>query len=396
MAQVRARFAVDDLSGAMQAVDTAKSLKRRLPTREALYLDAWAATLRDRGQASDAWRRLSSLYPDYFAAQYNAALWLYAENRFEESLPYARQAADPRFELSNVAHDLLGRILVARGDVTGARQAFKRAIDGGRTASNRYLGSAEASLRNYAAAESMLDRAAPSRHVVIERTSIAVDRKQWTHAVQIARDGNSQFASASGFDQQVMLVPLATALWGAGDDDATRAQLRHNVDSALRRVDNRAPADGGDDAMVALASALLSVRMGDTALVERVLARLSPINEVLGQPPVAETLAVVRASLATHQKKPDEALAMLAPWLTGQASFQTRVAAMDAYLAKGANAQALAQADYLAGNRGRAYAEVDCAYCLQPLNVLDSNRAAGVAATLRRRPEPTAAAITVP
>ena len=396
MAQVRARFAVDDLSGAMQAVDTAKSLKRRLPTREALYLDAWAATLRDRGQASDAWRRLSSLYPDYFAAQYNAALWLYAENRFEESLPYARQAADPRFELSNVAHDLLGRILVARGDVTGARQAFKRAIDGGRTASNRYLGSAEASLRNYAAAESLLDRAAPSRHVVIERTSIAVDRKQWTHAVQIARDGNSQFASASGFDQQVMLVPLATALLGAGDDDATRAQLRHNVDSALRRVDNRAPADGGDDAMVALASALLSVRMGDTALVERVLARLSSINEVLGQPPVAETMAVVRASLATHQKKPDEALAMLAPWLTGQASFQTRVAAMDAYLAKGANAQALAQADYLAGNRGRAYAELDCAYCLQPLNVLDSNRAAGVAATLRRRPEPTAAAITVP
>jgi predicted Zn-dependent protease len=168
------------------------------------------------------------------------------------------------------------------------------------------------------------------------------------------------------------------------------------VDSALRRVDRRAQSDGGDDAMVALASVLLSVRMGDTALAERVLARLSRIDEVLGQPPVAETMAVVRARLAIQRGKPDEAVALLAPWLTAQASFQTRVAAMDAQLAQGANGQALAQADYLASNRGRAYTEVDCAYCLQPLNVLDSNRAADVAATLRRRPEPTAAAITVP
>jgi len=396
MAQVRAHFAVDDLSGAMQTLDTAKSLKRRLPPREALYLDAWAATLRDRGQASDAWRRLSSLYPDYFAAQYNAAIWLYAENRFDESLPYARHAADPRFELSNVAHDLLGRILVARGDVTGARQALKRAIDGGRIGSNRYLGSAEASLRNYDAAESLLDRASPSRHVAIERISMAVDRQQWTHAAQIARDGARQFTDAPGFDQLVMLVPLATALWGAGDDDATRAQLRHNVDSAFLRVDNRGLADSGDDAMVALASALISIRMGDTALAERVLAHLAKINDVTRQPPVAETMAVVGASVATRQGKPDEALVLLAPWLTGQASFQTRVAAMDANVAKGANAAALVQADYLASNRGRAYAELDCGYCMQPLNVLDSNRAAGMAATLRRRPEPTAAAITVP
>lgn len=396
MAQVRAHFAVDDLSGAMRALDTATSLKRRLPPREALYLDAWAATLRNRGQASDAWRRLSSLYPDYFAAQYNAAVWLYAENRFDESLPYARHAADPRFELSNLAHDLLGRILVARGDVDGARQALKRAIDGGRIASNRYLGAAEASLRNYAAADSLLDRASPSRHVAIERTSMAVDRQQWTHAAQIARDGARQFTDAPGFDQQVMLVPLATALWGSGDVGATRAQLRYNVDSALRRVDNRGLADSGDDAMVALASALISIRMGDTALAERALSHLSKYNDVTRQPPVAETMAVVNASLAVHHGKPDEALVLLAPWLTGPASFQTRVAAMDAHLAKGAKGAALDQADYLASRRGRAYAELDCGYCMQPLNVLDSNRAAALAATLRRRPEPTAAAITVP
>lgn len=396
MAQVRARFATDDLVGAMTAVDTAIGLKRRLPAREALYLDAWAKTLRDRSQASDAWRRLASLYPDYFAAQYNAALWLYADNRFEESLPYARRAADPRFELVNVAHDLLGRIMVARGDVASARQSFKRAIEGGRVASNRYLGAAEASLRQFDAAESLLDRAAPSKHVVIERTSIAADQQQWQHAIEIARDGVKQFSSDTGFDQQVMLVPLATALWGSGDKAATRAQLQHNIDSALRRLAARGPVDGSDDAMVALASALLAIRIDDAALAERVVKQVSALDDVVRQPPVGETIAAVRAALATHQRKPDVALATLAPWLSEQATFQTRVAAMDAYVAQQAVGPALAQAEFLASHRGRAYAEVDCAYCLQPLNVVDSNRAAVTARTLRRQAGTAAAAITGP
>jgi len=77
------------------------------------------------------------------------------------------------------------------------------------------------------------------------------------------------------------------------------------------------------------------------------------------------------------------ALRGLQPFLQGSARFQTRVAAMRAYLALGREEEALEQADFLRTQRGMAYAELDCGYCMQTMNVVDSNDAARLAQELR-------------
>ena len=93
------------------------------------------------------------------------------------------------------------------------------------------------------------------------------------------------------------------------------------------------------------------------------------------KPALAELATVVRAGQARLAGRPDDAIRLLQPLLTGRERYQTRVALMDAQAAAGNAAEALAHARWLQRRRGRAYAELDCGHCLQALNVADSNRA---------------------
>lgn len=393
MAQVRARFANVDHVGALLALEETLKRKARLPAREALYLDAWTATLRDQAKASARWSQLAMLYPDYFAAHHNAAVWLYAENRMEQALSHAKRATDTRFELANVAQDQLGRILLARGDHEAARRALNRAVQGGRDTSHRYLGAVEASQRDFVAAERELAQATSSRHVVIERVSIAADQGQWQRAVTLAQAGVDQFSTASGFDRHVMLLPLAVAEWKAGNADAARERVRWTLRNALQRIGDRDNVDVNDDMMIALGASLLAVRLDDDAQAARALQAIAARADLPQSPLRNEMMSVVRAELARDNGDPEAALAHLQPWLTDTARIQTRVAAMHALADAGQSRSALQQAEFLARNRGLAYAELDCGYCFQTMNVVDSNTAAELAKTLRRNAAAPAAVI---
>lgn len=393
MAQVRARFANVDQDGAMRALDKVDQYRARLPARESLYLDAWRTTLLDAGRAGQAWSQLAALYPDYFAAHHNAAIWLYADNRFDDALLHARRAADRRFELANVAQDQMGRILLAKGDAAAARKAFQSSVEGGRSGSHRYLGWVAASVRDFEGAKRELAKAPGSRHVIIEKVSIAADQQHWQEAQRLSAEGMQMFDGASGFDNQVMLLPNTAALWAGGDRAPALRSARHAAAQALRRVAEGGQADTRDDAMVALGAALLAVRMGDLALGRQVVKDLEPRSDAHGHPLQSEMIAVVKAEIARAQKHPALALSTLQPWLKPSARFQTRVVAMGALHDLARNAEALAMADQLARDRGLAYAELDCGYCFQTLNVIDSNRAAALAAALRT---PASATVRVP
>jgi putative peptide modification system cyclase len=382
MGQVRARFTSMDNAGALAALKRVKALTTRLTPREVLYLDAWSASLTDQGRAASAWTQLASLYPDYFAAQHNAAMWLYVDNRFEEALPHAIKAADPRFELSTIAHDQLGRILLAMGDQPGARRAFEKAVTGGRSASQRYLAGVAASQRDYRRAEELLAKVSLNKYANIERTSLAADRRLWSQAEATARAGLKRMAGEVGYDQRLYLLPLATVQWAGDEPDAASKSIRATVGASVARLADPASVDTSDDAMVALGAALLALRMQDAATASRALVAVRARPELARQAPLNEMAHVVDAELARLRGAPETSLRMIEPFLGSTARFQTRVAAMKAYLALGRREDALRQARVLSSSRGLAYSELNCGYCLQPLNVIDSNEAGLVAAEL--------------
>jgi putative peptide modification system cyclase len=383
MGLVRARVANVDNDAAFAALERVKALSSRLPTREALYVQAWSTTLTDQGNAAQGWMRLAGLYPDYFPAQHNAAMWLYVDNRFKEALPFAVRAADGRFELSNVAYDQLGRIALANGDFSAARRALETAVSGGRPTSHRYLATVSASQRNYAAADAELAKAGDNRYAGIEGTSIAADQGHWTRAVLAANTGVNAMARETGFARQVYLLPLATAHWASGNEQAARNSIQQAVDSSLQRIADASNPDISDDAMVALGASILALRLNDTKTAERVLHAVRARRGDTRGPLLDEMEAVVQAERTRLGGDAAGALRGLQPFLQGSARFQTRVAAMRAYIALGRDGDALEQADFLRNQRGMAYAELDCGYCLQTMNVVDSNAAASVARELR-------------
>lgn len=392
MGQVRAHFTSMDNAGALQALKRLKGLSTRLTPREVLYLDAWSANLTDQGRAANAWTQLATLYPDYFAAQHNAAMWLYVDNRFKEALPHAMKAADPRFELSNIAYDQLGRIQLALEDQAAARRAFEKAIAGGRSASQRYLAGVAASERDYKGAESLLDKLPLNKYVDIERTSLAADRRQWAHAEASARAGLQRMAEEPGYDRRLYMLPLATVQWAGDNRDAATKSLRDTVDTSLSRLADPASVDTSDDAMVALGAALLALRMHDVRAASRVLAAVRARPELSREAALNEMSRVVEAEQMRLGGEPGAALRLLQPFLGGNARFQTRVVAMKAHLGLGQREDALRQARFLSQSRGLAYSELNCGYCLQPLNVIDSNAAGRLVIELTTPASPSAAA----
>jgi hypothetical protein len=97
---------------------------------------------------------------------------------------------------------------------------------------------------------------------------------------------------------------------------------------------------------------------------------------------VDEMNAVLAAERLRLDGRPKDALHHLAPYIGEQSRLQVRVSALQAARDAGDTLGVAQHAGWLRDKAGLAYAEVECSYCLQALNVLDVRRIAGDPATL--------------
>ena len=86
---------------------------------------------------------------------------------------------------------------------------------------------------------------------------------------------------------------------------------------------------------------------------------------------VDEFNAVLMAEQLRADRKPAEALRALAPYLGERSRLQSRVTAMRAAQDAGLTDVASKHAQWLSDKAGLAYAEYQCSYCLQALNIID-------------------------
>ena len=184
----RIKVAVSDRTGALPYLDKAIRFRQRLPQRDQLYLDAWAAELRAPDKALSLWRTLASLYPDNFAGTANASWHLFEANRFAEALPYAQAADVPQDPLRSIAADRVGRILLAQGKPEAALQRFATSGDADRAGPLRRQANALAVLERYPDAQRVLDQIVGNGYSnddvvpLIDRTSVAIDQADWDAA----------------------------------------------------------------------------------------------------------------------------------------------------------------------------------------------------------------------
>ena len=375
LGQVRVHYALENASAAIEPLRRAQSARERLAVREALYLDAWVSEFDDPASTTELWVELARLYPDYPAARNNAAIWLYTENRFEDALPHAMASAIPQNPLASQSYDTIGRIQLALGEYEKAEDAFSRSHKRNAGSLRRLVSTAAArrDLKGARVHAAALDHKNPFNY--IERTTLAVDQGQLEVAAKLARTGRVLAAEKGGAAGRYMILPVAVVSLLEGNQEAALELAREAASKALDALSEESSADAEEDAALALAAALVAQRAGDMQLPAEVLASLADRPKLMRIPQLGELAVVVRAQSARLAGRPDEAIELLKPLLTGHERYQSRVALMDAYRVAGERELAEEQIAWLGRNRGLAYVELECGHCLQALNVADSNRA---------------------
>ncbi|MEQ8035680.1 putative peptide modification system cyclase [Xanthomonas sp. WHRI 6106] len=371
LGQTRAYFAKVDYANALAVLARAKVLIARLPAREAMYVENWDTQIVNPPAATDGWIRMAELYPDYAPASHNAAIGLYAANRFSEALPYAKRVADSKVDLTSIGLDQYGRILLALGDFETADYVLGRAVKSGWSGALRRQASVAAAKKDFAKAKQLLARVPESNyHADIERTSVALDSNDVFAAVVRSESGLRNGPAQSGADQRIYYVPAATAKLMSGNAAAAISYARQGAKGALDALDQESAADAIDDMAIALAAALVAQQAGDQTVATMTLKRLETGGPAKDNRLINELEAIVRAERRRVTGKPLEALLLLEPFLDTQSRIQTRAAAMRAAADAGNQSMSREHASWLRARRGMAYAEAECGYCLQPLNVV--------------------------
>ncbi|QGW66611.1 putative peptide modification system cyclase [Lysobacter soli] len=377
LGQVRVTFGREDLNKALVPLREAQKFRDHLAPRERMYLDAWSARFDAPAKAAAKWIELAKVYPDYHPAQGNAALWLYEDNRYEEALPYAKAATSEQYEYIGSNLDILGRLQLATEKYADASASFDRAVALGRQGSLRRQAALSATQRRYDSAEKALQKVPlQDLHGYIEKVSVAVDRADWNEAQKSARTALRMAEEAGGFDARAFLIPAATASWLADDESGARRMARQAAERAILALNDSANPYAEDDAALAIGAALIALRVGDDSVAAKVEEALQRQSSLMVATSLRELSEVMRAARLRAQKKPNEALALLRPYLTGNERYQTRVVLMHAAADAGEFAEAVEHAQWLQRKRGAAFMELKCGQCLQALNVADSNIAA--------------------
>lgn len=376
MGQMRVKYAKSDTPAAAIHLRKAQELRNHLAPREALYLDAWAARFDLSASATDRWQELARLYPDYVQAQTNAAMWLVAENRFDEALKHASAALRSPNVLSALDYDTSGRAYLALGQYAKAGHSFDNAIARGYDGSLHRRLAVEAAQGNFAGA-SKLERKlrGDDRYAYFERISFAVDSARWNDAVRYAQAALQLVGSTTEFDARNFPMQLGVAKWLNGDVAGAREQALVAVDRSLNSLGKEFDPDAVDDASIALAASLFALRLEDGSPAKRTLAALEAKHSLMQVQSLKEQGVVLQAELLRREGRPKDSMALLRPLLVGNEHYQTRRALLLAYLDAGDLKRALEQARWLQQKRGFAYAEQMCGFCVQALNVADSNLA---------------------
>ncbi|WP_425493539.1 putative peptide modification system cyclase [Marilutibacter chinensis] len=375
--QVRSHYAVENAPAAVEPMRKAQTLRKHLPSREAMYLDAWAAKFDDPATTASKWVELARLYPDFMPAQGNAATWLYKDNQFKAALEHALAAAVPQNPLAGQEFDSVGRAQLGLERYAEAEAAFRR--------SNEMTGSSMRRLVSTAAARGDLEAAAryaksldpANAYSYIEQTSLAVDRSDWTAAREASRQALATLDNPDGLAGRYLRLPVAVVDMLAGDRKAAARQAGRTADIAIQALEAAGGfnADAEEDAALALASALVALRSGDRDVAKRVIAALDEHDALMRTPALSELRVVLRAAVDRRNGRAREAVTALEPLLVGGERYQTRVELMEAYARDGRLEEAVEQARWLQRRRGLAYVELECGHCLQALNVADSRLA---------------------
>ncbi|MBU8977345.1 putative peptide modification system cyclase [Lysobacter sp. MMG2] len=392
LALARTYVGMDETKAAIPHLQAAEKLRAHLVPRDALYLDAWSASLADGDVTNllEKWKQLGTLYPDYFAGPYNHA-WFgtVLANRYREGITGATAAASERNPLRSTAYYLRATLHTALEDYDSAAKDFAKANTLGKAPGSAQVASLAAQ-RRFDRADSLMKAKSEAGLYEADRIvaiTMATDRGRWSDAAALQRQARQAGADDAFSQRLYRAVELSQLGWNT-KVPALQSSLRTYLDGEARNVSQTNDPERTHAIFGVLLAGYLAERAGMSGIAPDALANARKLAAGLHHPVLDDMAVLVQAETARRQGKPEDALRVLDQAIDGRELFQIHVARMEALADAGKLDEAVKEAQWIASHRGRAYVENNSYQVLQSLNVADTNlsllRAAELQAALKR------------
>ncbi len=361
-----------DIAEAIVEFRKAAGQSDRLPARDALYAQAWLASFENPRTALEKWQLLAKLYPDFTLGSGGLAFFSYqAANHFDTAIAAAEQNAVETNPHRGTGDYLLATLYIGTERYADAQRRFESSAAHGFATAGAYHAYLYAAQRQFGQAERILAAGKTIGIATVDmqdwypRILFALDKGNWEDArTAVARAREDSVALKSTLHAEYTLIELGMRALTepSGEVKPALADYLQTLTAAKTR-------DTPDTQFGILFVAYLAAHAGATDLSKLALSNVAPISRSGDYPYLSNLLTVVEAELARSSGKPQQAIALLKPHIDGSEYYFSHRVLMDAYAAQGDYASALAEAQWLAHHRGRAYIEQFGQTMLQPFNV---------------------------
>jgi putative peptide modification system cyclase len=360
--------------------------RERLSAREAAQMDAWLARFGKTSDAMTKYRAWAALYPDDFAAYYGYSVNAFGNQAYADGLAFLAPALSPRNPAQGNAWYLQGSLLLALNRYAEAKSAFARADSLGVSGDKLEAAELHAAQRDFAGARRIVAaqrRTEMSGHDALLATDDALfelDQGRWADADA----GYAKLAAElEAHRPEEANAARGTRLFLAEYEGAlTDAQWRAWLATQQARLGSADRFHRGQALLPVLAGGWFAARRGDLATARQALSQVEPFMATDGERPERSMRAIVQAEIALANGEPSKAVTLLLPTHDGSELYFSHAVLMRAYRANKDHVAALTEAEWLAAERGRAYAEFNSYDLLTAANIVESNLAVLSAAEL--------------
>jgi putative peptide modification system cyclase len=384
----RLQIAQGQLAEGRKQLEQAAALGTHLTAREKMSLDTLLARFGPVTELLARWKQITEIYPDMLPAQLGYAQdgWMLA-NRYTEMLPHARAASLPQSPHHARGHYLQGMLLLGVERYADAEKAFRQSRASGFKGGGFSQAYVHEARREYQQADrvfaaragtSLDGRSSEDREYAFVTN---LDRGHWSQAREALR-GLIDLSAAQGPELVTSGFELwdsATAVAGGTREPRLAKQLAW-AETHASELDAVVPLLS-DDYRIAIA--YMAARTSDLAVLKDAVRALGNGERLRPYPMRWQGYQVVLAENERLSGKAPEAVRRLQGLARqNDALLMVHSAYGRALADAGDPAGALAEANWLASHRGRAFVERGTSQLLDPLNIADTTLAHLVAAEL--------------
>jgi hypothetical protein len=395
------RYIDNDATATRQYLALAEANRTHLSQREALFLDGAAATLDSPATALERFKLLANVYPDEFRAHSNFAFFAHNDMlRSAEALAMIGPALATRNPRRGTAQYQAGVFNLALNRYPQAQEHFELAQSLGITGFKRDHIETFAAQRRYGEAEREMatqrdtGSAASDIEARLIEVTLPLDRGQYGKALAAGRalERDAQAPEVSELNRWNQ-AGITLALRSLAPDATFAADLEAHADAQAARLKGADSLLRRHIVFQTLAAGWMAANAGDADLARRMLALVRDDPLVVAYPANAAMRRSVEAEIALASGDAQGAMAALSLKLDAPGgSYFERAVLMRAQAAAGQWPEAATTANWLAKNRGRAFAESTSLGHWQAMNVAESTLALRAGADyLRQRGQPVEA-----